>query len=51
MLNTADMLCTFELINNKLEKGNLSKSDKHFFGDERCLKKNYMSKISKLRYE
>ena len=51
LFQVADMLCTFELINNKLEKGNLSKSDKHFFGDERCLKKNYLSKISKLRYE
>lgn len=51
LFQVADMLCTFELLNHKIEKGTMSKSDKYFFGNEKCLKKNYLSKISKLRYD
>ena len=47
LFQVADLICTFELLRLKLEKHNLSKSEIHFFGNERNLRKNYLKQISK----
>ena len=47
LFQVADLICTFELLRLKMEKHNLSKSEKLFFGSERDLKKNYLKQITK----
>ena len=47
LFQVADLLCTLELTNLKLESGLFSKSERVFFGNIRDLKKNYLKPISK----
>ncbi len=47
LFQVADLLCTLELTNLKLESGLFSKSEKMFFGNVRDLRKNYLKPISK----
>ncbi len=47
LFQVADLLCTLELTNLKLESGSFSKSERMFFGNIRDLKKNYLKPISK----
>lgn len=48
LFQAADMLCSFSLIELKLQNGNLSRSDKYFFDNRKALVKNYLSRIKKL---
>ena len=43
--------CTFELIELKMNQGRISNTDSYFFGNFKALKKNYLSKIKKMRCE
>lgn len=45
LFQTADLACTLKLIELKMEKHSLSKSEKNFFGDERTIKKNYLKPL------
>lgn len=47
LFQVADMICSLKLIELKMEKHALSKSEKNFFGDERTIRKNYMKTIAK----
>ena len=50
LFQVADMICTFKLINLKLEQKELSKSEMIFFGNSRDLKKNYLKHIIEKRF-
>lgn len=47
LFQTADLLCTLELVRLKLENNMFSKSEKIFFGNIRDLKKNYIKPLGK----
>ena len=47
LFQVADLLCTMYLIQLKLERSLLSRSEIIFFGNERDLKKNYLKPLSK----
>ena len=47
LFQVADLLCTMELVRLKLENNLFSSSEKHFFGNIRDLKKNYLKPLSK----
>lgn len=51
LFQVADLLCTMELIQLKAEHHIMSKSEETFFGNQRDLKKNYLSPLHKLRIE
>lgn len=46
LFQVADLVCTLKLAELKLQKHNLSNSEKIFFSDERTLKKNYLKPIN-----
>lgn len=46
LFQVADMVCSFKLIELKMENYALSKSEKNFFGDERTIRKNYLKPIA-----
>ncbi len=50
LFQVADLYCTFELLRLKLENGNLSGSEKRFFGKDRDLKKNYLKPLAKKEF-
>lgn len=45
LFQVADLVCTLKLVELKMERHALSKSEKYYFGDERTLKKNYLKPI------
>ena len=47
LFQIADMVCTLELLNIKVHRGMLSKSELDFFGSRAALNKNYLKSISK----
>lgn len=47
LFQVADLICTMELLINKAEINNFSKSEKEFFGSVRDYKKNFYKTISK----
>ena len=51
LFQVADLLCTMELITLKNERHILSKSEIGFFGNQRDLKKNYLSPLARLRID
>lgn len=44
-------MCTMHLIELKLESEGLSKSEMQFFGNVNDLKKNYLKRLGKKRWE
>ena len=46
----ADLICTFKLIEIKLERNQLSNSENLFFGSMRDLKKNYIKPLKSKEY-
>lgn len=50
LFQVADLLCTFELIQLKMEYSTLSKSELSFFGNIRDLKKNYLKPLAKKKF-
>ena len=51
LFQVADLLCTMELIQLKMERHVLSKSELAFFGNLRDLKKNYLSALQKQKID
>lgn len=51
LFQVADLMCTMQLIKMKLEGEGLSKSEMQFFGSVSDLKKNYLQRIEKKRWE
>lgn len=47
LFQTADLLCTMELVKLKYENNAFSKSEQLFFGNARDLKKNYLKPLRK----
>lgn len=45
LFQLADLICTLKLAKLKMESNSLSKSEIHFFGDIRTLKKNYLKPL------
>lgn len=45
LFQAADMICTLELISEKLREGNLTKSEMDFFINMKNLKKNYLAPL------
>lgn len=50
LFQSADLLCTLELVSIKADAGKLSRSEEIFFESRRKLKKNYLDKLEKLRF-
>lgn len=50
LFQVADLFCTFELIRLKSEHATLSKSEMHFFGTNRDLKKNYLKPLARKEF-
>ncbi len=50
LFQAADLLCTFKLIDLKLQNEGLSKSELVFFGNSRDLKRNYLKPLRKLEH-
>lgn len=50
LFQAADLICTMELIERKMQKKSLSKSEQLFFGTLRDLKKNYLKPIERMRF-
>jgi hypothetical protein len=46
LFQVADLHCTLELLRLKLEDKRLSRSDMYFFGTERSLRKDYLTKLA-----
>lgn len=46
LFQVADMLCTIELVNQKMKNKNLSKSELRFFVEPRIIKKKYIKPIN-----
>ena len=49
LFQVADLICTLELVNAKIENGGLSKSEKEFFISARNFKKEYWRKINRMK--
>ncbi|MCR5772596.1 MAG: DUF3800 domain-containing protein [Butyrivibrio sp.] len=47
LFQVADLLCTFTLIDLKINDNLYSKSEEYFFGNRRDFKKNYLKKLQK----
>ena len=47
LFQVADLICTFELIKNKIESGNLSKSETLIFRSKKELRKDFIKKLWK----
>ena len=50
LFQVADLLCTLELIKNKIETKNLSKSEKLIFHNKKEFKKDFINKLWKKIY-
>ena len=50
LFQSADLVCTLELLRLKVEAHELSSSEMAFFGGERELKRNYLKQISRQRF-
>lgn len=50
LFQVADLYCSFELIQLKLNNTGLSNSEKKFFGNNRDLRKNYLRPLSKKEF-
>lgn len=50
LFQSADLLCTLELVLVKLKENNLSKSEESFFESRRKLIKNYLNSLEKMRF-
>ena len=50
LFQAADLICAMELIERKMQKKSLSKSEQLFFGTLRDLKKNYLKPIERMRF-
>jgi hypothetical protein len=50
LFQVADLLCTIKLTELKFQKHVISNSEKHFFQDERCFKKNYLKPLVSKRF-
>ena len=48
LFQAADMICTLELLAVKVADGQLSKSEREFFGGVRDLKKNYLKPLARM---
>ena len=51
LFQVADLLCTFKLIDLKLQNEGLSKSELIFFGNTRDLKRNYLKQLKELEHK
>lgn len=51
LFQSADLICTLELLRMKIDAHELSASELAFFKSERDLKKNYLKQIERLRFE
>jgi hypothetical protein len=51
LFQSADLLCTLELLHTKLANGDLKRSDLFFFRNKKLLRKDYLSKIEAFRIE
>lgn len=49
LMQAADLICTFETINSKIEDGRLTKSDLDFFGCKGDIRKSYIKPLWKKR--
>ena len=47
LFQAADLFCTLELIQQKLQDGGLSASERTFFSSQRALKKNYLKPVAR----
>ncbi|MCD8198315.1 MAG: hypothetical protein LUE24_14310 [Lachnospiraceae bacterium] len=47
LFQVADLICTLELLSEKLQAGNLSASEMEFFDNARAFRKNYLKHIQK----
>ena len=47
LFQTADMLCTLELVDLKFQTGQVSKSERDFFHSYHDFKKNYLKQLRK----
>lgn len=45
LFQVADLICTLKLIELKINRNKISKSELKFFGDERTIKKNYLKPL------
>ena len=50
LFQVADLICTLELIDQKMQRHMLSKSEQLFFGTARDLKKNYLKPIKRMKF-
>lgn len=50
LFQSADLICTLELLRMKVDAHELSASELAFFGSERALKRNYLKQIDRLRF-
>ena len=50
LFQSADLLCTLELVRIKADRRGLSHSEEIFFESTRKLKKNYLDKLEKIRF-
>ena len=52
LFQVADLICTLELLNKKMEEGEqLSKSEQYIFHSKRDFKKDFMKKIVKKKFK
>ena len=51
LFQVADLLCTFTLIELKINDNLYSKSEEYFFGNRRDFKKNYLKKLKKKEWQ
>ena len=49
LFQVADLICSIEYIATKIEMGQFSHTEKEFFSSPRCFKKDYQSKLERLR--
>lgn len=51
LFQAADLFCTYELLQRKLNDGGLSQSEMKFFGNPRDLKRNYIRHLQKKEFK
>ena len=50
LFQSADLICTLELLRLKADAGKMSASEKGFFGSERKLKKDYLKQLDRMKF-
>ncbi|MBR3316206.1 MAG: DUF3800 domain-containing protein [Atopobiaceae bacterium] len=49
LFQVADLVCTLELLSQKLEAGTMSNSERSFFGNAKALRRNHLRLLHKLK--